>query len=99
MDERFELPTVGEILVEEFLEPLNITPYSLSKDLGVSSSSILNLVHGKRKITIEMSLRLSKYFGTTSKFWLNMQNELDLRAAELKLVNDLKKIQKCEQIA
>ena len=59
----------------------------------------MNLVHGKRKITIEMSLRLSKYFGTTSKFWLNMQNELDLRAAELKLVNDLKKIQKCEQIA
>ena len=99
MDERFELPTVGEILVEEFLEPLNITPYRLSKDLGVSSSSILNLVHGKRKITIEMSLRLSEYFGTTSKFWLNMQNELDLRAAELKLVNDLKKIQKCEQIA
>ena len=99
MDERFELPTVGEILVEEFLEPLHITPYRLSKDLGVSSSSILNLVHGKRKITIEMSLRLSKYFGTTSKFWLNMQNELDLRAAELKLVNDLKKIQKCEQIA
>ena len=45
MDERFELPTVGEILVEEFLEPLNITSYRLSKDLGVSSSSILDLVH------------------------------------------------------
>ena len=99
MDERFELPTVGEILVEEFLEPLNITSYRLSKDLGVSSSSILDLVHGKRKITVEMALRLSKYFGTTSKFWLNMQNELDLREAELKLVNDLEKIPKCEQIA
>ena len=99
MDERFELPSVGEILVKEFLEPLHITPYRLSKDLGVSSSSILDLVHGKRKITVEMSLRLSKYFGTTSKFWLNMQNELDLREAEVKLVNDLEKIKKCKQIA
>lgn len=99
MDERFELPTVGEILVEEFLEPLNITSYRLSKDLGVSSSSILDLVHGKRRITVEMALRFSKYFGTTSKFWLNMQNELDLREAELKLVHDLEKIPHCKQIA
>ena len=70
MSERFELPTAGEILTEEFLEPLNITPYRLSKDLGVSSSTVLDLVHGKRKITVEMSLRLAKYFGTTSKFCL-----------------------------
>lgn len=91
-DERFDLPTVGEILAQEFLEPLNISAYKLSKDLGVSSSSILDLVHGKRKITVEMSLRLSKYFGTTSKFWLNMQNELDLREAEIKLEKDLEKI-------
>ncbi|MGP1368919.1 MAG: HigA family addiction module antitoxin [Treponema sp.] len=62
-----------------------ITLYRLSKDLGVSSSSILDLVHGK-KITVEMSLRLSKYFRTSSKFWLNMQNELDLREAAHKSV-------------
>ena len=99
MDERFELPTVGEIFVKEFLESLNITPYRLSKDLGVSSSSILDLVRGKRKITVEMSLRLSKYFGTTSKFWLNMQNELDLREAEVKLEKDLEKIPSCRKIA
>lgn len=92
MDERFELPTVGEILVEDFLEPLNITPYRLSKDLGVSTSSILDLIHGKRKVTVEMSLRLAKYFGTTSMFWLNMQNELDLREAEVKLEKELEKI-------
>lgn len=91
MSERFELPTAGEILTEEFLEPLNITPYRLSKDLGVQSSTVLDLVHGKRKITVEMSLRLAKYFGTTSKFWLNLQNELDLREAEIRLEKDLKK--------
>ena len=99
MDEKFELPKIGEILVEEFLEPLEITPYRLAKDLGVSTSSILDLVHNKRKISVEMALRLSKYFGTSSKFWLNMQNELDLRETREKLENDLDKIPSCEKIA
>jgi len=97
--ERIELPKIGEILVEEFLEPLGITPYRLAKDIGVSTSSILDLVHNKRKITVEMALRLSKYFGTTSKFWLNLQNELDLREAQEKLENDLKKIPTCKLTA
>lgn len=99
MNERFDLPTVGEILVQEFLEPLNISAYKLSKDLGVSSSSILDLVHGKRKVTVEMSLRLSKYFGTTPKFWLNMQNELDLRETEIKMEKELEKIPSYKNIA
>lgn len=99
MNEKFELPKIGDILVEEFLEPLEITPYRLAKDLGVSTSSILDLVHNKRKISVEMALRLSKYFGTSSKFWLNMQNELDLRETREKLENDLDKIPSCEKIA
>ena len=99
MDEKFELPKIGDILVEEFLEPLEITPYRLAKDLGVSTSSILDLVHNKRKISVEMALRLSKYFGKSSKFWLNMQNELDLRETREKLENDLDKIPSCEKIA
>ena len=99
MDEKFELPKIGDILEEEFLEPLKITPYRLAKDLGVSTSSILDLVHNKRKISVEMALRLSKYFGTSSKFWLNMQNELDLRETREKLKNDLDKIPSCEKIA
>ena len=99
MDEKFELPKIGDILEEEFLEPLKITPYRLAKDLGVSTSSILDLVHNKRKISVEMALRLSKYFGTSSKFWLNMQNELDLRETREKLENDLDKIPSCEKIA
>ncbi len=99
MDDKFELPKIGDILVEEFLEPLEITPYRLAKDLGVSTSSILDLVHNKRKISVEMALRLSKYFGTSSKFWLNMQNELDLRETREKLENDLEKIPSCKEIA
>lgn len=99
MSKSFELPKIGDILVEEFLEPLEITPYRLAKDLGVSTSSILDLVHNKRKISIEMSLRLAKYFGTTSKFWLNMQNELDLRETQVKIASALKKIPVCKKIA
>lgn len=99
MDEKIELPKIGDILMEEFLEPLEITPYRLAKDLGVSTSSVLDLVHNKRKISVEMALRLSKYFGTSSKFWLNMQNELDLREAKEKLESDLAKISICKKIA
>ena len=99
IDDTIILPTVGEILLEEFLIPLGITPYRLSKDLGVSTSSILDLVHGKRKVTVEMALRLAKYFGTSSRFWINMQNELDLREAQHKLADDLAKIPHCKQIA
>ena len=60
MNEKFELPKIGDILVKEFLEPLEITPYRLAKDLGVSTSSILDLVHNKRRISVEMSLRLAR---------------------------------------
>ena len=99
MDENIELSKIGDIIAKEFLEPLGITPYRLAKDLGVSTSSILDLVHGKRKISVEMALRLSKYFGTSSKFWLNMQNELDLREAKEKLKSDLDKIPNCKKTA
>jgi len=99
MNKKFELPKIGDILVEEFLEPFEITPYRLAKDLGVSTSSVLDLVHNKRKISVEMALRLSKYFGTSSKFWLNMQNELDLREAKEKLGDVLVKIPSRKQIA
>ena len=97
MDDKIELPKIGDIIAKEFLEPLGITPYRLAKDLGVSTSSILDLVHGKR--SVEMALRLSKYFGTSSKFWLNMQNELDLREVKEKLKSDLDKIPNCKKTA
>jgi addiction module HigA family antidote len=74
-----ETPTIGDIMREEFLEPLGITPYRLSKELKVSTSSVLDLLHGKRKITVEMALRLSKFFGNSYQFWLNLQNELEVR--------------------
>lgn len=95
MRNHIETPGIGDILREEYLEPLGISAYRLAKELHVSSSSVLDLVHNKRKISVEMALRLSRYFGNSSKFWLNLQNELDLREAWEKLSGELEKISAC----
>ncbi len=87
-----ETPKIGDILKEEFLDPLGITPYRLSKEINVSTSSVLDLVHNKRKISVEMALRLSAFFGNTSKFWLNLQNDLDIRETKHKIESELNKI-------
>ncbi|MEW6548699.1 MAG: XRE family transcriptional regulator [Spirochaetes bacterium] len=84
-EDYIEAPTVGEILKEEFLEPFGISPYRLSKELKVSTSTVLDLLHNRRKITVDMALRLSKFFGNSYKFWLNLQNELDVRQASKKM--------------
>lgn len=87
-----ETPLIGDILRDEFLEPLGITPYRLSKELNVSTSTILDLIHSRRKISPEMALRLSKYFGNTYKFWLNLQNEIEIREMKNKMEKELDKI-------
>jgi len=56
----------------------------LSKEINVSTSTVLDIIHNKRKLTVEMALRLSKYFGNTYKFWINLQNEIEIREIELK---------------
>ena len=68
----------GEILDEEFLKPLAISQYRLSKDIGVPPLRINEIVHGKRGITADTALRLAKFFGTTAEFWMNLQIHFDL---------------------
>ena len=77
------LPNIhpGEILQVDFLEPLNITPYRLSKDIGVTQTRISEILSGKRSITADTALRLSRYFGNSAQFWLNLQTQYDLRKA------------------
>ena len=87
-----ETPSIGEILTEEFLEPLCITPYRLSKELNVSTSTVLDLIHDRRKISVEMALRLSKFFGNSHKFWLNLQNEIEARGIRKKISKELERI-------
>ena len=68
----------GEILLEEFLEPMGISQYRLAKDISVSPRRINEIVHGQRAVTADTALRLSRYFGTSERFWLNLQTGFDL---------------------
>ncbi len=68
----------GEVLVEEFLTPLQISAYRLSKDLGIPQTRVSEIVKGKRRITADTALRLSSYFGNSAKFWLGLQADFDI---------------------
>jgi antitoxin HigA-1 len=68
----------GEILLEEFLNPLQVTAYRLSKDTDIPQTRISQIIKGKRRITADTALRLASYFGTTAKFWLGLQNDYDI---------------------
>ena len=83
--------TPGEILDEEFLEPMGITQYRLAKDIGVPPRRINEIVKGQRAITADTALRLGRYFGTTPEFWLNLQTHYDLEQVEARLADRLDK--------
>ena len=83
----------GEILLEEFLEPMGISQYRLSKDISVSPRRINEIVQGKRSITADTALRLSRYFGLSERFWLNLQSRYDLEVEkdnlDVRLTNEV----------
>lgn len=68
----------GEVLLEEFLQPLGISQYRLAKDISVPPRRINEIVHGKRAVTADTALRLARHFGTSARFWLNLQVQHDL---------------------
>jgi len=88
----------GEILKEEFLEPYEMTQSYLAKALGTSFRAINELVNEKRGITVEMSLKLSKYFGTTPQLWLNLQNQFDLYKISNKKKDILAEVKTYEKV-
>ncbi len=81
----------GEVLLEEFLDPLRISQYRLATDISVSPRRINEIVHGKRAITAGTALRLARYFGTSERFWLNLQARYDLEVEKDRLGGRLKK--------
>ncbi len=83
----------GEVLAEEFLEPLEISQNRLAVAIGVPPRRINEIVHGKRRITADTALRLSRYFGTTDRFWLNLQTRFDLETEKDHLGRALDQIQ------
>lgn len=81
----------GEILLEDFMEPLNISINKLSRDLAVPPNRISEIVNGKRAITADTALRLERYFQVEAQFWLNLQSEYDLRIMKRKKGEDIQR--------
>jgi addiction module HigA family antidote len=89
----------GEILAEEFLQPMNISAYKLSKDIGIPQTRTSAILKGYRSITADTALRLSLYFGNSAKFWLGLQDDYDLEETLRAKHNELEKIKKVKNHA
>jgi addiction module HigA family antidote len=83
----------GEVLMEDFIGPLGITQHKVAAAVGVPPRRINEIVHGKRRISADTALRLSRYFGTTDLFWINLQNRYDLEVQKDALGDSLDSIQ------
>lgn len=90
--DRIEIPKMSEFLLEDYMKPLHISAYKLAKDINVPVSRIQDILHDRRKITADTSIRLGKYFGLSEKFFLNLQTDIDMREAKRLIGDDLEKI-------
>ena len=95
MENIIETPKISEILLEEFMQPLGISAYKLAKDINVPTSRIQDILKDKRKITVDTSLRLARYFNVSDKYFLNLQNDIDIRNTLLTMNNELNNIKSC----
>jgi len=86
----------GEVLLHEFLEPLEISAYRLSKDLLIPQTRISQIIKGNRRVTADTALRLSKYFGNSAKFWLGMQDDYDIEEEKYSKEDELNEIKHFE---
>lgn len=89
----------GEILLKEFLIPMEISQYKLSKDLKIPQTRVSQIIKGNRRITADTALRLSKYFGNPAKFWLGLQDDYDIEEFKNKLIDELAEIPKADKNA
>ena len=92
MDMIIETPKIGEILLEEFMEPLGISAYKLAQEIHVPVSRIQDILHNRRKITVDTSLRLARYFGVSDRYFLDIQNDIDIRELKLSLDKEIEAI-------
>lgn len=86
-------PKISEILREEFMIPFNLSAYALAKAIHVPVSRIQDILNDHRKITVDTSIRLTKFFGVSDKYFLNLQNDIDIRNAEAENSQDYKEIE------
>ena len=96
-DLRIDVPDIGEILVEEFMDPCGISAYRLAKEIFVPVSRIQDIIKGRRKITVDTSIRLGKFFGVSEKYFLNIQNDIDCRQQMMIMRDEIDKIHTLKQ--
>jgi len=92
-------PKMSEILREEFLEPMNLSAYKLAQEIHVPVSRVQDILHDRRKITADTSLRLAKFFGVSDRYFLDMQNDIDIRELKVNMAKEIDTIRPCEAVA
>lgn len=85
-------PKMSEILMEEFMEPMGLSAYKLAQEIHVPVSRIQDILHDRRKITVDTSLRLAKFFGVSDRFFLDIQNDLDVRELKSRMAEEIESI-------
>ncbi len=95
------IPTtkMSEILMEEFMSPLNLSAYRLAQEIHVPVSRIQDILHDRRKVSADTSLRLAKFFGVSDRYFLDMQNDIDIRELKMNMSAEIATIRPCQAIA
>lgn len=92
MEKYIETPKMGEILLEEFMLPYGLSAYKLAQEIHVPVSRIQDILHERRKITADTSLRLGKFFGVSDGYFLNIQDDIDIRNTKLQIMEEINSI-------
>ena len=92
-------PSISEILKEEFMEPMNLSAYRLAKEIHVPVSRIQAILNNNRKITVDTSLRFAKFFGVSDRYFLDLQNDLDIRELKAELAKEIAEIRPVNALA
>ncbi len=99
MKKHIETPTVGEILFEEFMKPFGISSYRLAKDIDVPISRIQDILHDRRRMTADTSVRLAKYFGLSERYFIDIQTDIEVREAKVKSITAIEGIVPFREVA
>ncbi len=93
-----EVPKMSEILLEEFMIPLGLSAYRLAREIHVPVSRIQDILHDRRKITPDTSIRLAKFFGVSDRYFLDIQNDIDIRNTKIVIADEIKSISACQYL-
>ena len=99
MTDYIQTPKISEILMEEFMEPIHLSAYKLAQEIKVPISRIQDILHNRRKITADTSLRLAKFFGVSDRYFLDLQNDIDIRELKASMAKEIEEIHPCQTLA